>query len=109
MAISGSLWSLEAAEPFRSLSPLDVAVRARLKGDGRLLCAGDGPDGAVALLAERQAAELDGRKQYVWNDAWECTPEMEGADGGAAVHGVDPSLSFLDKYLEGDADDDGED
>ena len=102
-----AVWTLEEVAPFRRVSPLDVAVRVSLRGDAgaRALCAREA-DATVALLTAEQSAERDARGGFVWNVAWECTPEMEGADGGGA-RGADASLAFLDKYL--DDDDDAED
>ena len=45
----------------------------------------------------------------MWNVAWECTPEMEGADGAGGAPGADAGLAFLDKYLDDDGLDDGGD
>uniref|UniRef100_A0A7S2BLF7 Uncharacterized protein n=1 Tax=Octactis speculum TaxID=3111310 RepID=A0A7S2BLF7_9STRA len=82
-------WLVQAYEPFRGDS-LDIAVTIRSSIDGRFLCSNESTK-KVALLTKHDADIRDAVGNFVWNIAWECSPELSPATGG--------DLDFLDKYL----------
>ena len=68
--------------------PYDVAVKITNE-HGQVLCSNDRTR-QVALLSPQEAEETDHNGCYVWNNAWECTPDLDSNDAD----------EFLDKYMD---------
>jgi len=56
---------------------------------GQVLCSNDRSK-QVALLSPHEAEETDHAGCYVWNNAWECTPDLDSND----------TDEFLEKYMD---------
>ena len=68
-----------------------MAIRVK-NSDGRLLCSNE-KSRQVALLSPEEANFQDSRGQFIWNDAWECTPD------DIDVPLADEDIDFLEKYM----------
>ena len=88
----GAPWKLEGWKPYRDENR-DLSVRI-WTGDGRLLCSSGGADPELALLKPEKAGMKAGLKgggagAFVWNDAWECTPD------GVDIEDLDDDEDFI--------------
>eukprot|EP00026_Physarum_polycephalum_P022060 Phypoly_transcript_25821.p1 GENE.Phypoly_transcript_25821~~Phypoly_transcript_25821.p1 ORF type:complete len:122 (+),score=21.83 Phypoly_transcript_25821:25-366(+) len=87
-----AIWRLEGYRPFRGEKG-DIAIKVYSE-DGLLLSSSI-EEKSVALLTEEQADTKDVSGNYLYNNAWECSPEMSDADAS----------SWLDEYLGDDFED----
>jgi len=87
---AGCDWLVEPHAPFRG-DPNDLPVK--ITGpDGRLLCSNP-KSKAIALVAPGDLDLRDVAGEYIFNVAWECSLMSAQSDD-------DPSLAFLDQYLQ---------
>eukprot|EP00656_Telonema_subtile_P054625 TRINITY_DN8209_c0_g1_i5.p2 TRINITY_DN8209_c0_g1~~TRINITY_DN8209_c0_g1_i5.p2 ORF type:complete len:168 (-),score=37.31 TRINITY_DN8209_c0_g1_i5:202-705(-) len=67
-------WSANTYPAFRG-GPYDVSVQF-CNIHGQILCANEGTR-QVAILSVEEAGEVDAQGNFVWNDAWECSPDLD--------------------------------
>merc|ERR1712216_192143 len=76
----------ESCPGFRN-GPYDVPVKLG-NAYGQLLCANEATK-QVALLSGPESEAVDDDGAYVWNNAWECTPDLDSPEND----------EFLSKYM----------
>jgi len=81
-----AVWTAESCPGFRN-GPYDVAVKFKNEY-GQVLCSCDQTK-QVALLAPQEAEEIDNEGCFMWNNAWECTPDLDSNEED----------EFLNKYM----------
>jgi len=81
------VWTADSCPGFRN-GPYDVPVKLSNQY-GQLLCANETTK-QVALLSGPEAEAVDNDGAYVWNNAWECTPDLDSNEED----------EFLAKYME---------
>merc|ERR1711924_278269 len=82
-----AVWVSESCPGFRN-GPYDVSVKLK-NVYGQLLCSNDQTK-QVALLNAQEVEETDNTGAFIWNNAWECTPDLDSNEED----------EFLSKYMD---------
>ena len=82
-----ALWLFEFTDPFRG-GRNDVAVKI-FNETGLLLCS-EPINGRVILMSDKEAGAREQSGDWVYNNAWEITPDVDDVEVDA----------FLEKYLQ---------
>merc|ERR1711934_930914 len=72
-----AVFTAEAARQFRG-GPLDSSVSFS-NHKGQLLCSKDATR-QIALLTAQEAEEKDANGEFIWNNSWECSPDVESEE-----------------------------